>query len=197
MRRVALLALPIAVGLAACAARTTPPAPVAAAAPAAPPSADPELRQLFDDDQADRARPVDQIDWAAVAPRDVARRQRVDVLVAAGRARVAADYYHAAMVYQHGDTPTDAGRAHDLAARAVALDPGHDAARWLAAASLDRQLMYQGQPQRYGTQFMQVDGVWSLWPVDPAVTDAERATWKVPPLAEAHALVERMNAPAR
>lgn len=197
MRRVALLALPIAVGLAACAARTTPPAPVAAAAPAAPPSADPELRQLFADDQADRARPVDQIDWAAVAPRDVARRQRVDVLVAAGRARVAADYYHAAMVYQHGDTPADAGRAHDLAARAVALDPGHDAARWLAAASLDRQLMYQGQPQRYGTQYMQVDGVWSLWPVDPAVTDAERATWKVPPLAEAHALVERMNAPAR
>lgn len=197
MRRVALLALPIAVGLAACAARTTPPAPVAATAPATPPSADPELRQLFDDDQADRARPVDQIDWAAVAPRDVARRQRVDVLVAAGRARVAADYYHAAMVYQHGDTPTDAGRAHDLAARAVALDPGHDAARWLAAASLDRQLMYQGQPQRYGTQYMQVDGVWSLWPVDPAVTDAERATWKVPPLAEAHALVERMNAPAR
>jgi hypothetical protein len=138
--------------------------------------------------------PVDQIDWAAVTPRDQARRRRVDAIVAAGQAKVADDYYHAAMVYQHGDTPDDAGRAHDLALAAVKLDPGHDTARWLAAASLDRQLMYQGKPQRYGTQYKRLDGVWTLWDVDPTVTDDERAAWNVPPLASALARAAAMNA---
>ena len=153
-----------------------------------------ELLRLYEDDQADRAVPVDQIDWAAVTPRDQARRRRVDAIIAAGQAKVADDYYHAAMVYQHGDTPDDAGRAHDLALAAVKLDPGHDTARWLAAASLDRQLMYQGKPQRYGTQYKRLDGVWTVWDVDPTVTDDERAAWNVPPLAEALARAAAMNA---
>ena len=98
------------------------------------------------------------------------------------------------MVYQHGDTPAEVGRAHELAVRAVALEPGHAAARWLAAAALDRQLMYRGAPQKYGTQFKRVDGVWVVWEVDPTVTDAERAAWNVPPLATARARAAQMNA---
>lgn len=153
-----------------------------------------ELAQLYDDDQADRAMPFDKIDWSQVTPRDEARRKRVDAIIAAGGAHAADDYYHAAMVYQHGSTADEIQRAHDLAARAVELDPGHDAAKWLAAASEDRKLMYEHKPQKWGTQFQKVDGKWILWPVDPAITDDQRDAWNVPPLADAQAHAAQMNA---
>lgn len=44
--------------------------------------------------------------------------------------------------------------------------------------------MYEGRPQRSGTQSVP-DGVrYRLWDVEPATTDEERAAWDVPPLAE-------------
>jgi hypothetical protein len=155
---------------------------------------EPELLALYQADQADRARPYDQIDWKTVGPRDAERRRRVDELVAAGRARVADDYYHAAMVYQHGENVAEIRRARELALAAVKLEDGHARARWLAAAALDRELMYQDQPQKYGTQYKRLDGRWVLWKVDPATTDAERAAWGVPSLAEAEAQATAMNA---
>lgn len=52
---------------------------------------------------------------------------------------------------------------------------GSEPARWLAAAALDRSLVSQGRPQRYGTQFTERDGRLYLAPMDSlAVTDAER-----------------------
>jgi hypothetical protein len=48
----------------------------------------------------------------------------------------------------------------------------------------DRWCMYQGKPQKYGTQYVS-DGIRQrLWDVDPSATDAERAAWNIPPLAE-------------
>ena len=44
--------------------------------------------------------------------------------------------------------------------------------------------MYQGQPQKFGTQCRLVNGRYVMWAVDPATTDAERAAWHVKPLAE-------------
>ena len=154
-----------------------------------------ELIQIHHDDQADRvAGSYEQIDWSKVAPRDQARRQRVDEILAAGGARAADDYYHAAMVYQHGNAPDEIQRAHDLAVKAVELDPDHDAARWLAAASEDRKLMYEHKPQKWGTQYKKLNGTWVVWEVDPAITDAQRAEWNVQPLAAAQAFVDKMNA---
>ena len=50
-----------------------------------------------------------------------------------------------------------------------------------------RELFEQDQADRAGGRLH--DGTrgdrWVLWPVDPATTDAERAEWDVPPLAEA------------
>jgi len=44
--------------------------------------------------------------------------------------------------------------------------------------------MYQSKPQKYGTHYVS-DGIQQrLWDVDERTTDAERATWNVPPLAE-------------
>jgi len=155
-----------------------------------------ELIRLYEQDQADRAvGAYEHIDWAQVAPRDQARRTRVDEILAAGGARTADDYYHAAMVFQHGNSPDEIQRAHDLAVKAVELDPDHDAAKWLAAASEDRKLMYEHKPQKWGTQYKKIDGVWVVWPVDPTITDAQRDAWNVQPLAAAQAHAAALNAP--
>jgi len=113
--------------------------------------------------------------------------------VAAGGAKVADDYYHAAMVFQHGRTPAEIQHAYDLAMKAVALEPNHKSARWLAAAAEDRKLMYEKKPQKWGTQFIKRDGKWIVWDVDPSITDEERAQWNVPPLSQARARAEAMN----
>jgi SAM-dependent methyltransferase len=44
--------------------------------------------------------------------------------------------------------------------------------------------MYEGRPQRYGTEIVPDDVRHRLWDVKPATTDDERAAWDVPPLAE-------------
>ncbi|HEY1584614.1 MAG TPA: hypothetical protein VGH63_02935, partial [Polyangia bacterium] len=74
-----------------------------------------------------------------------------------------------------------------------ALDPTHEEARWLCCASEDRVLVNEGRPQRWGTQFVYVDGAWRVAPVDGSVDDAERARWNVPPLADAQRKAARFN----
>ncbi|NYE58942.1 hypothetical protein FHW58_000094 [Duganella sp. 1224] len=138
-------------------------------------------------DTADRA--PDKIDWTVVNANDAQRRQRVSEMLARGEIRTAEDYYHAAMIYQHGEKPKDFQLAHAFAVIASRLEPGQPAPKWLIAASWDRYLMWKKLPQWYGTQYqVSKDGVRSLYPVDPnAVTDADRAALHVPSLAEAMA----------
>ncbi len=81
------------------------------------------------------------------------------------------------MFHHHTGNLADVWQAHALARRAAEL--GHRTN--LAAAAYDRWLLIQGKPQKYGTQY-QWDG--TLYPVDPAMTDEERAAWLVPPLAQ-------------
>jgi TPR repeat protein len=101
---------------------------------------------------------------------------------AAGLIQTAQDYYHAACIFQHGDEPEDAWQAYELALEAARQ--GHRPARWLAAAAHDRWLMYQGKPQKYGTQYVSDGKRQRLWDVEPATTDAERAEWDVAPLVD-------------
>jgi tetratricopeptide (TPR) repeat protein len=124
-----------------------------------------------------------------------ARLKRVKEIVEADEVKTADDFYHAAMVLQHGRDPEDYKLAHELSLKAAELDPEHSSARWLAAAAKDRYLQNIGKPQIYGTQFRKVDGTWTLDPIDEtAVTDEERAKWGVPPLAKAKERAEAMNA---
>jgi hypothetical protein len=118
----------------------------------------------------------------------------VTEIMAASEAEAADDYYHAAMVFQHGSEPEHFNMAHEWALRAAELDPDHGNAKWLAAAAEDRYLMNLGKPQKYGTQFRtDDDGRWILYEVDPSVTDEHRAEWNVPPLHKAQARAEQMN----
>jgi hypothetical protein len=143
-----------------------------------------ELLALY---TADRQERIDQprigiSEYRAMRERDRQRRLRAAAILETLASPAAADLYHAALLFQHGDAAEDTWRAYELAR--AAADQGEARARWLAAAAYDRSLMYQGKPQKYGTQYV-ADGVrHRLWDVDPSTTDAERAAWDVPPLAE-------------
>lgn len=154
------------------------------------------LAALHEDDRREHAAvpPVDTPDYQALRERDRARRAEAESALVYLQERGGAsaeDLYHAAWLFNHGDLPDEARRAHELAHEAATR--GYPPARWLAAASYDRWCMYEGRPQKYGTQFVP-DGVrHRLWDVDPTTTDAERAAWDVPPLAEQLRRAEEMT----
>ena len=139
------------------------------------------LYQLDRQEHASQSR-VNTPEYKAMRARDLQRRKRVMEIIAQKELLSAEDYFHAAWIMNHGDTPEDAYHAHNLALRASEL--GYRPARWLTAASYDRWLMYQGQPQKYGTNYIFDGNRDRLWDVDPSTTDVERADWDFPPLTE-------------
>ncbi len=155
-----------------------------------------ELLELYEADQADRSGDMRNFDWAAISARDEARRQRVFELIEEGAPKVGSDYFHAAMVLQHGNEPDHYKKAHELAKKAAELDPTLDTAKWLSAAAWDRYLWNTDQPQIYGTQYSRPNGgAWTMEPFDrEAVTDDERRALNVPVLADAEKRLESMNA---
>lgn len=114
------------------------------------------------------------------AGRSKERRERVAQLYAQGAVQSAQDYYHAALVMLYGEDLAHYELSRSFARRAA--DMGEGRAWSVVAAAWDRALHARGEPQRFGTQFIRVDGRWSLGQVDPAVTDGERAMYGVPPL---------------
>ncbi|WP_426755030.1 TPR end-of-group domain-containing protein [Myxococcus sp. Y35] len=156
------------------------------------PRAHAELKRLFEEDQADRQGPLDGPDaWKKVAERDAQRRQRVKALMAEGALKEGADFLAAGFIFQHGNTQADYAMARQMGAEAAKR--GHPMGLWLTAAAWDRWLMNANRPQRFGTQY-QFDKEakkMTLHPVDPSVTDEERARWGFPPLAEIPKVLEQ------
>lgn len=148
------------------------------------------LLRLYEQDQADRQA---RLPSAALAQRDAERRNTAKKVLAKATLKSAQDFYHAAVIFQHGNSAVDFQKARQLAMKALALDPDHALSRWLAAASEDRRLMALGKPQLYGTQFKSTDGHWEVYDVDPRVSDTERAKWNVPPLADSKKRAAAMN----
>jgi hypothetical protein len=70
---------------------------------------------------------------------------------------------------------------------------GHPEAGRLIATCVDRRLVQQRKPQRYATLCPTVGGERRLLPVDPLVTDEERAELGLPPLAQVLEEVARAN----
>jgi hypothetical protein len=153
-----------------------------------------ELAELYQSDQADRL-DIQQLtpeQLTEVAARDEQRRARVTEIVLQGQLDSAEDYFHAAMVLQHGKTPDEHLLAHELATVAGFKD--HQIGKWLSAATLDRFLESLDRPQRFGTQYRQeTNGTWTLEPLDRSLPDAIRAQYGVPPLAEQLKRLEEMN----
>jgi hypothetical protein len=114
-----------------------------------PVSDNPTLTEMFTVDQ--KARESDHVDWAKLTKDDEQRRNDLRQMLSVGGVRTGNDYFHAAMIFQHGQNPDEYLMAHVLAMDAVAL--GSKEARWLSAATLDRYLLSIWQPQVLGTQF--------------------------------------------
>lgn len=116
---------------------------------------------------------------------DKNRRQKVKEMIEKGKLGVAEDFHHASVIFQHGETSDDYKLANQLAKKAMGL--GEERAKWLYAASLDRWFLSAGKPQKFGTQFVRnSQDEWELaQPLDPSVTDEERAKYNVPPLSKA------------
>lgn len=152
-----------------------------------------EVYVAFLNDQADRAGEIS--DVQKVLRADAQRRHIVHLAIEHHTLTSADDYYHAAMVMQHGTKPDDFALACDLAAKAMRLDPTHRQAAWLYAAATDRYLWRTGRPQIYGTQYKKETGRWTLEPFDPhGATDDERMRHGVPPLAERLRFINELNA---
>jgi hypothetical protein len=161
------------------------------------------IKELFDLDQARESTARQGKSWTLISAEDRERQKEILNYLQKGQINSAEDLYHAAMIFQHGNCAEHYKLANQLSEMAVSK--GSSPAKWLYAATLDRYLMREGKPQKFGTQFVKVgpDGAvgggptsrWQLWEVDPATTDAERAKYDVPPLEEQRKKVERLNAP--
>jgi hypothetical protein len=166
---------------------------LAAAATAAcghtPASVSQELREMARVDQLSRTPPND-IDTDA----DARRQERVLELLAQGAIRDAESQEHAALILIHSGITIADGRLTALSRddyllayllAKSAAEKGRVSARALAAAALDRYLVFSGKPQKYGTQTLLDLSTNMMYvpPIDPSTTDAERARWNVEPLA--------------
>lgn len=161
--------------------------------PAPSPVADnPTLTSMFTLDQA--AREGDHVDWAKLGKDDEGRRKDLHLMLDAGEVRTANDFFHAAMIFQHGQNPDDYLLAHILAMDAVAQ--GSKEARWLSAATLDRYLLSIWQPQVFGTQFHSRDtsGPMTHDKLNPSlVSDSMRAGTCVVPRADQQKVLDTVN----
>lgn len=155
------------------------------------PSDNEELQRLYREDQQDRL--SDTINWAHVMTRDSIRELRVFTLLKNHLISTGQDYYHAAMILQHGSDTTASRMAVEMMRQSIELD-GH-ISKWLLAAAIDRNLMRRGQPQIYGTQFISDDrGVFSRYVLDStAISDLERRQYGVETLAEQREKLKRLN----
>ena len=143
-----------------------------------------ELTLLFDEDQQEclNQPPDSTPEHKAMRMRIKARIAKVQAIIESATRLSGEDYFHACIIFLHGDCPEDFRQAYTCALKGVEIY--YAPARKLAAAAYDRWLMYQGKPQKYGLQYVPDGTRLRLWDVDPQTTDAERAEWDVPPLEE-------------
>jgi hypothetical protein len=149
----------------------------------------PEILRLVIDDQWDRGndmfagrqvRAPNTLDWQAIARRDEQRQSAIRALLAEGQVETGREYFYAALIFQHSAQPETLMLAHVLAVTAVIQGDG--SAKWLAAATLDRYLQNEKQPQLFGTQFLQAgdNPQWTMEPYNRAtLPDTVRSLWCV------------------
>ncbi len=152
-----------------------------------------ELKKMYEDDQSARMQQL--INWKKLIPEDSLHRVRVYQLLDSGKIVTGTDYYHAAMIFQHGKfgDSTSSAMAEKLMYKALALDSSVN--RWLLAAAIDRNLMYRGKPQIYGTQYTSIGtGHMHLYTIDTTkITDKERVYYHVGTLQEIREKERLMN----
>ena len=153
------------------------------------------VRALYETDQSERK--AQQPDFARMNKNDQDRRARVLKLLQASQLKTAEDYYHAAMIYQHGASLADIRLAYSLINIAVTLQADQLRYQRMRALAWDRMMLQLNRPQWYGSQSINKPGsqLLQLYEVDEtAVSDEERKALGLPALAEAKAEIENINA---
>lgn len=153
-----------------------------------------ELKTMYDQGQS--ARMVSNIDWNKLLKEDVQREARVYEFIKHGTIVTGKDYFHSAMIFQHGRDSIAYGMAVKHMKKAIELDSTID--RWLLAAAIDRELMSRNQPQIYGTQYLKQgeNAKWESYKMDTTkVTDDERRYYQVPSLAQQKEILRNWNLP--
>lgn len=151
-----------------------------------------ELQSMFREDQ--NSRNAINIDWASVSKQDSIRQKNVYELLKKGKVITGNDYYHAAMIFQHGEDSTASTMTVSLMKKALQLDTTIN--KWLLAAAIDRDLMSKNKPQIYGTQYikMGVNARWKRYKIDTTkVSDEERKYYGVETLSVQKIKENNMN----
>ncbi|MBC7913710.1 MAG: tetratricopeptide repeat protein [Pyrinomonadaceae bacterium] len=151
-----------------------------------------ELKKMYDEDQASRRTPS--MDWILLTKNDSIREKRVYELINEGKIITGKDFYHSAMIFQHGKDSVAYGMAVKQMRRAIELDSTLN--KWLLAAAIDRDLMSREMPQIYGTQYIKQGQTakWERYKIDTTiVTDQQRKFYNVETLAEQKEKERTMN----
>jgi tetratricopeptide (TPR) repeat protein len=151
-----------------------------------------ELARMYEEDQG--ARQGKNLNWRLLTQADSIRQVRVYQLIDSGKLLTGKDYYHSAMIFQHGRDSIASAMAVKQMRKAIALDSTVN--KWLLAAAIDRDLMRRGKPQIYGTQYnrMNDETKWRRYKIDSTrVTDEERKKFGVETLAEQRIKEHNMN----
>lgn len=156
------------------------------------------IDRLWADLEADaqRAKPLAEPDAQSMAA-TASRAARAREIAQSGELRSARDFLRAGVVLAESNSPADWALAAELGRKAA--DLGEPLGLRVAAEAIDKDLVQQGLPQRYGTQFRwdaQRQG-WRLHPIDPTTTDDERNAAGVPTYAELIRAEIEMNSAAR
>jgi hypothetical protein len=152
-----------------------------------------ELKFLFDEDQYECInQPRDGTpEYIALRQKCKIRISKVKEILESEKSLSGDDHFHSGIIFMHGDCPDDFFQAYTLFLKAV--DQNYEGAKRLAAAAFDKQLMYEGRPQKFGLQYVP-DGIrLRLWDVDPKTTDNERKEWDVPTLEELNKNIRNLN----
>jgi hypothetical protein len=77
-----------------------------------------KIKKMYEDDQ--RARKVQNINWVLLNKNNSIRAKRVSELIDSGKIVTGKDYYHSAMIFQHGHNTTASGMAVKLIKKSIA-----------------------------------------------------------------------------
>lgn len=141
-----------------------------------------EIADIFVFDQQDRKGfRSGSITMDQMRVRDSERRKIVLELHKGSLLRTADDLESAAMIFQHGESPSDYRLAFALATLAAAKSAVPTETTWMMAATWDRLMLSVNRPQWYGTQFRRdASGKEVFQPIDvDAVDMAERRRLRI------------------
>ncbi len=144
-----------------------------------------ELKALYEADRADHEAGVDKLDKLD------AKRVKAALKLAPAACTGEAKFHAGALLYRSRD-PEILEQAYELGKAAMAERVREGP--WLTAVAYDKWQISRGLPQRFATQMTTVEGRGAcLYPVAEDSTDEERATYGLPPVADAYRRVLDAN----